>query len=327
MSALLNGIRGNRFAVFGRAGMDMFADPVGTKSEVAETFQADLGGSSANICAGIAKLGGHSALVTSVSDDAVGRFCINRLKHYGVDTQYVRKIGGEYRTSLAVYESCIEDFQNVIYRNGAADFQVTDADMDAVNYSDFTAIVSAGTVFAAEPSRSATFRAFENARAAGLPVIFDIDYRPYSWPSAEIAAEVLSRAGEESDLIVGNDEEFGFMAGGIDKGLDKARELAARPGRVVIYKMGEAGAITFADGVEIQTGIYPVTAVKPNGAGDSFMAGLLVSIADGHDLKDAVLRGSACASIVVSQPGCAPAMPTPPELQEFLSRHPGPTGS
>ena len=327
MSALLNGIRGNRFAVFGRAGMDMFADPVGTKSEVAETFQADLGGSSANICAGIAKLGGHSALVTSVSDDAVGRFCINRLKHYGVDTQYVRKIGGEYRTSLAVYESCIEDFQNVIYRNGAADFQVTDADMDAVNYSDFTAIVSAGTVFAAEPSRSATFRAFENARAAGLPVIFDIDYRPYSWPSAEIAAEVLSRAGEESDLIVGNDEEFGFMAGGIDKGLDKARELAARPGRVVIYKMGEAGAITFADGVEIQTGIYPVTAVKPNGAGDSFMAGLLVSIANGHDLKDAVLRGSACASIVVSQPGCAPAMPTPPELQEFLSRHPGPTGS
>lgn len=327
MSALLNGIRGNRFAVFGRAGMDMFADPVGTKSEVAETFQADLGGSSANICAGIAKLGGHSALVTSVSDDAVGRFCINRLKHYGVDTQYVRKIGGEYRTSLAVYESCIEDFQNVIYRNGAADFQVTDADMDAVNYSDFTAIVSAGTVFAAEPSRSATFRAFENARAAGLPVIFDIDYRPYSWPSAEIASEVLSRAGEESDLIVGNDEEFGFMAGGIDKGLDKARELATRPGRIVIYKMGEAGAITFADGVEIQTGIYPVTAVKPNGAGDSFMAGLLVSIANGHELKDAVLRGSACASIVVSQPGCAPAMPTPPELQEFLSRHPGPTGS
>ncbi len=184
MSALLHGIRGNRFAVFGRAGMDMFAAPVGVKSEDAATFHADLGGSSANICAGICKLGGHSALVTSVSDDAVGRFCVNRLRHYGVDTRYVRAVGGEYRTSLAVYESRIEDFQNVIYRNGAADFQVTDADVDAVDYSDFTAVVSAGTVFAAEPSRSATFRAFDNARAAGLPVIFDIDYRPYSWPSA-----------------------------------------------------------------------------------------------------------------------------------------------
>lgn len=325
MIDLLQGIKGNRFAVFGRAGMDMFAGPVGVKSEDADMFHADVGGSSANICVGLSKLGSHSALVTSVSDDAVGRFCVNRLTHYGVDTRYVRAVGGEARTSLAVYESRTENFQNVIYRNGAADFQVTEADMDAVAYGDFTALITAGTVFAAEPSRSATFRAFEHARAAGLPIIFDIDYRPYSWPSAEVAAKVLSRAGDESDLIVGNDEEFGFMAGGIDKGLAKARDLAQKPGRIVIYKMGQDGAITFVDGQEIRTGIYPLTAVKPNGAGDSFLAGLLASIADGHDLKTAVLRGAACASIVVSQPGCAPAMPNTTQLNDFLAAHDGPT--
>lgn len=324
MTGLMQGIRGNRYAVFGRAGMDMFADPVGVKSEVAEVFRADLGGSSANICAGLVKLGAQAALVTTVSDDAVGRFCVNRLRHYGVDTTYVRAQGGEVRTSLAVYESCMEDFQNVIYRNGAADFQVTDADMNRVDYTAFSALITAGTVFAAEPSRGATFRAFEHARKAGLPVVFDIDYRPYSWPSAQVAAEVLSRAGDESDLIVGNDEEFGFMAGGIDRGLDKARELAAR-GKMVIYKMGQEGAITLAGGAEIRTGIYPVTAVKPNGAGDSFMAGFLASVAAGHDLRAAVLRGSACASIVVSQPGCAPAMPTTAQLEAFLATHPGPT--
>ena len=134
MSALMEGIRGNRFVVFGRAGMDMFATPVGTKSEHADSFHADLGGSSANTCAGLVKLGSQAALVTSVSDDAVGRFCVNKLQHYGVETTYVRAVGGEYRNSLAVYESCIEDFQNVIYRNGAADFQVTDADVDTVEY-------------------------------------------------------------------------------------------------------------------------------------------------------------------------------------------------
>jgi len=321
---LIDGIKGNRFAVFGRAGMDMFAEPIGVKSEDASSFRADLGGSSANICAGLVKLGSEAALVTSVSDDAVGRFCVNRLKEYGVETSYVRAVGGEARTSLAVYESCIEDFQNVIYRNGAADFQVTEADMDAVDYTAFSALITAGTVFAAEPSRTATFRAFDNARAAGLPVIFDIDYRPYSWPSAQVAAEVLTCAGEASDLIVGNDEEFGFMAGGIDKGLDKARELSAQ-GRMVVYKMGHEGAITLAEGQEIRTGIYPVTAVKPNGAGDSFMAGLLASIAQGHDLRNAVLRGSACASIVVSKPGCANAMPTTAELEAFLASHSGPT--
>lgn len=324
MSALIDGIRKGNFAVFGRAGMDMFADPPGTRADVAETFRADLGGSSANICAGLCKLGMRSALVTSVSDDNVGRFCTNRLRHYGVDTQYLKVLGGEYRISLAVYESCIEDFQLTIYRNNAVDFQVTEEDVDRVDYASFGALITAGTVFAAEPSRSSTFRAFENARKAGLPVIFDIDYRPYSWPSAQVASEVLTRAGEESDLIVGNDEEFGFMAGGIEKGLDKARELAAK-GKMVIYKMGHEGALTLADGQEIRTGIYPVTAVKPNGAGDSFMAGLLASIAEGRPLKEAVLRGSACASIVVSQPGCAPAMPTTPELDAFLAERPGPT--
>lgn len=325
MSRLLDGIRQKRFVVFGRAGIDLFAAPIGTKSERAETFSADLGGSSANICVGLKKLGCESALVTSVSDDAGGRFCLNKLTDYGVETGHVRSVGGEVRTSLAFYESCFEDFQNVIYRNNAADFQVTEADVDRVDYARFGALITAGTVFAAEPSRSATFRAFDRARAAGLPVIFDIDYRPYSWPSAEVAAEVLSRAGEESDLIVGNDEEFGFMAGSIEKGLEKARELSAQPGRMVIYKMGQEGAVTLVNGEEIRTGIYPVTAVKPNGAGDSFMAGLLASLAVGFPLKEAVLRGSACASIVVSQPGCAGSMPTTPELETFLAAHPGAT--
>ena len=319
---LVEGIKGNKFVVFGRAGMDMFADPIGAKSEHAENFKSDLGGSSANICAGLCKLGSVASLVTSVSDDAVGRFCINRLNYYGVGTEYVKSVAGEFRTSLAIYESCIDNFQNVIYRNGAADFEVKPSEMDEVDYSQFTALITAGTVFAGQPSRDATFRAFENARAQGIPVIFDIDYRPYSWPSSQVASEVLSRAGEESDMIVGNDEEFGFMAGGIDKGLNKARDLASEGNRLIVYKMGEEGAITLFNNEEIKTGIFPTQAVKPNGAGDSFMAGLLSSLASGYDLKNSVIRGSACASIVVSLPGCAPAMPNEDQLNKFINNQP-----
>ncbi|MEL6427455.1 MAG: PfkB family carbohydrate kinase, partial [Pseudomonadota bacterium] len=268
---------------------------------------------------------GSAALVTRVSDDSVGRYCVNQLRHYGVDTTHVTPVGGEYRNSLAVYESRVEDHQTVIYRNGAADFQMNEADVEAVDYARFGALITAGTVFAAEPSRSAAFRAFALAREAGLPIIFDIDYRPYSWPSAEVASDVLSRAGALADVIVGNDEEFGFMAGGLAKGLAKARELAETSAAIVIYKMGEHGAITFAGGAEVRTGIYPVTALKPTGAGDSFMAGLMASLAAGQPLKDAVLRGSACAAIVVARPGCAPAMPDAEGLERFLADHPGPT--
>jgi 5-dehydro-2-deoxygluconokinase len=321
---VLPGIKQNNFVIVGRVGMDLFPAP-GLATEDAATFTADMGGSSANTAAGIVKLGGKAALVTRVSDDAVGRFCVNKLHHYGVDTTYVSAQGGEARNSLALYESRVEGHQSVIYRNGAADFEMTLADVEAVDYGAFGALVTAGTVFAAEPSRAASFRAFELAHAADLPVIFDIDYRPYSWPSPQVAETVLTKAGALADVIVGNDEEFGFMAGDKEKGLAKARELAATTAAIVVYKMGERGAITLAGGQEVRTGIYPVTALKPTGAGDSFMAGLLSSLAAGDDLETAVLNGSACAAIVVAKPGCAPAMPYTDDLSEFLASHPGPS--
>lgn len=321
---VLAGIKHNNFVVLGRVGMDLFTAP-GEAIETTDNFTADMGGSSANIAAGIVKLGGKASLVTRVSDDAVGRFCTNKLDHYAIDKRYVTPVGGEARNSLALYESRMQDHQSVIYRNGAADFEMTIKDVEAVDYAAFGALVAAGTVFAADPSRSASFRAFELARAAGIPIIFDVDYRPYSWPSAQVAEEVLSKAGAMSDIIIGNDEEFGFMAGGINKGLEKARALAASSATIVVYKMGEHGAITFANGTQIRTGIYPVTALKPTGAGDSFMAGFLSALAKEHSLENAVLRGSACAAIVVAKPGCAPAMPFSNELDAFLAGHPGPT--
>lgn len=325
LRAVLDGIGQNNFVIIGRAGMDFFPDPPGTKTEEATHFQADLGGSSANIGAGICKLGGKAALVTTVADDAIGRFCLNALDRYGIERSHVRSVGGEARNSLAVYESRMKDHQTVIYRNGAADFEMSEADVSAVDYGRYGALITAGTVFAAEPSRSATFLAFEMARAAGLPIIFDVDYRPYSWPSPQVAEEVLSRAGALSDVIVGNDEEFGFMAGSREKGLAKARELAMTSAALVIYKMGEMGAITISPEGEFRTGVYCVDALKPTGAGDSFMAGLVSALAAGLDLQHSVLRGSACAAITVSRPGCAPAMPYPAELDEFLAKHPGPS--
>ena len=104
MNELFEAIKGKKFAVFGRAGIDLFCDEVGVKSENSQIFRSDLGGSSANICAGLVKLGSQASLITSVSDDAIGRFALNRLRDYGVDTKYVKTISGECRTSLAIYE-------------------------------------------------------------------------------------------------------------------------------------------------------------------------------------------------------------------------------
>ena len=323
----LSRLRDRNFLIIGRAGMDLYPDPPGTRTEDATHFYSCLGGSSANIAVAITRLGGTADLVTCVADDAIGRFALNQLDAYGIGRSHVRCVGGEARNSLALVESRVEEHQSVIYRNGAADFEMTTDDVDAVDYGRYCALITTGTVLAAEPSRSAAFRAFELARKAGLPLIFDIDYRPYSWPSAEVAAQVYSRAGAMCDVIVGNDVEFGFMAGDYDRGLDKARSLVAGGAQIAIYKMGEKGAVTITPDGEITTGIYKTTALKPTGAGDSFMGGFISGLSVGLPLRDAVLEGSAAAALVVARVGCAPAMPTRDELDTFLRDHAGPSAA
>src|SRR5690606_42112817 len=100
--------------------------------------------------------------------------------------------------------------------------------------------------------------------------------------------------------------------------------LAADGTRIAIYKMGAAGAVTFDGQQALTTGIYPVAALKPTGAGDAFLGGFLAGLAAGNDLRTAVLRGAATAAIVVTRVGCAPAMPTADEVAAFQSQTPCP---
>lgn len=321
MSSLISLLERNSFVVIGRAGVDIYPDPPGTRIEDATRFVTDLGGSSANIAVGIVKLGGRASLVTAVSNDAVGRLARNRLTHYGVETKHVRSVGGEARNSFAIAESRVEDHQSVIYRNGAADFEMNEGDISSIDFSSYGGLITTGTVLARNPSRDATFSAFDRARDTGLPVIFDIDYRPYTWTSMQEAAATYTRAAKYSDIVVGNDDEFGVMAGGKDKGLAFAENLANTSAAIVIYKMGEYGSIAFTPEASFRTGIFPVKALKPTGAGDAFMSGLIAGLAGRTSLAESVRQGSACAAIVVGRVGCAPAMPDRADLDRFTSTH------
>ena len=316
---VMDRMSGGRFLLMGRAGMDFYADPPGTAVERAASFVAHLGGSSANVAVALARQGLSSALLTTVSDDPVGRFCISQLRRYGVGTDHVRVVSGEARTSLAVAESRLADYRCVIYRNDAADFHIAVPDVEAVDFTAYDAFVFTGTALAAEPSRSAVFRAVALARQSGIPVIMDLDYRAYSWTSPELAARTCARAAAQCEIVVGNDEEFDVLAGGSTRGYDAARELAATTAAIVVYKMGAAGSVTFHAGEAHRIGIYPVAALKPVGAGDAFLGGLLAALAQQRPLDECIRRGSASAAIVVTRVGCAPAMPAAAELDAFLA--------
>ena len=191
-------------------------------------------------------------------------------------------------------------------------------DAEAVDFAPVAALVVTGTALAAEPSRGAALLALERARAAGAFCVLDLDYRAYSWTSADEAASICLAAARACDVVVGNDEEFDLLAPGAGRLL--AQRLTRDAPRLVIYKRGAEGCVTFWREGSFETGIYPVRALKPMGAGDGFMGGLLAGLAQGYPLDRSVLRGAATAAIIVAGIGCAPASPDRASLDDFMAR-------
>ena len=58
----------------GRLAVDLYAQQIGSPLEDATSFAKYLGGSSANIAIGTARLGLKSAMLSTVGDDHMGRF-------------------------------------------------------------------------------------------------------------------------------------------------------------------------------------------------------------------------------------------------------------
>lgn len=290
--------------IIGRAGMDLYPLPDGTKTEDADSFASDLGGSSGNIAVAMAKHGCKVSLAAPVSDDPVGRFVTKKLTHYGVRHATPDPITGEARNSLAMAETLSEGSETVIYRNGAADFEMPHLSDDLIGSSRF--VLATGTALAKEPSRSETLSALTRAHFA----ILDLDYRPYSWKDGEAAA-TYAAAVEQVDMIVGNDEEFDIIGG------KSVAENLARSGKTVLFKRGAEGCEILGEDPKLIPP-FMVTALKPFGAGDAFLGGTLAKLLKGEDLEAAVRFGAAAAALVVSRRGCASAMPNTQETEAFM---------
>ena len=314
---LISKIKNNNFLLIGRAGIDIYPDPPGTKTENAKKFVTHLGGSSANMGVELSKFGGNCSILTRVSDDALGRLAINQLDFYKINRDLVKFEKNETRISFAVVETTIKDHQSIIYRHKASDLFLTIEDINNSQINKFDCILITGTSLAAEPSRSAALLALKIAKENNIPVLMDIDYRPYTWESSLKALEIYNLAVKNCFGVIGNDDEFGILAGKYDQGFNYAKQLSENIS-LIIYKKGEKGSITFAEGKKIEKGIFPVKPLKPTGAGDAFMGALIGSILKNYDLDKSIEIASAAAAIVVTKVGCAPAMPNLNEILEFM---------
>ena len=294
-SRIAERLAGRAVLVVGRAGMDIYPVPDGTRIEDAAELVTDVGGSSGNIAVSIAKQGCGVMLMSALSQDGVGRFVDRSLRDYGVDTRYCHWTEGLERTSLAMAESTTDSPNVVIYRNDAADLAITPAHADDVDLD-------------------------ARAQAAGCPVILDLDYRVQAWQTTAEAREVLLSMARRVDMPVGNNEEFDLIAGG-SGGRDLAIALAG-DGALVLYKMGEGGCDILEAGTSTHVGIFRVVPLKPFGSGDAFLGTLTASLAGSGDIEAAVARGAAAAAIAVSRRGCARAMPDAAEIDTLMSTTP-----
>ena len=265
----------------------------------------------------LSKLNVASDLVTCVSDDAIGNYIFKKLDDFNIGNKFCRRIDKKFQTQMAVVETILENNQSILYRNSSCDLQMNQSDIEKINFENYSSVFISGVTLSSNPSRDAVFLAVEKAAALKLPMIIDLDYRPYNWESDEQKSEVYKKIMNEVDVIIGNDLEFN-IADNSNEGLKLAQTLIQKKPSIIIYKMGEKGSKVYTKDSEQDFGIYSVQAIKPTGAGDAFNGGFLSSLYQGFSLEDSVKRGSANAAIVVTKVGCSSAMPNLEELNQFI---------
>ena len=134
---LISKIQKNNFLLIGRAGIDIYPDPPGTKTENAKKYVSHLGGSSANMGVQLSKYGASCSILTRVSNDALGKFVLNQLNYFNINKELVKLEDNESRVSFAIVETTIEDHQSIIYRHKAADLFLNKSDIQIANIENY----------------------------------------------------------------------------------------------------------------------------------------------------------------------------------------------
>ena len=319
MSNILSNIN-KKILVIGRAGMDVYPEPPGTKTEDVESFSTHLGGSAANTCVSLHRYGIQTDIVTCISNDSIGNYVKKKLSYFNIGTQYCRKVENEFRTQLAVVETRFENCQSVLYRNNSCDLELSKKDIMNIDFDLYGAVIISGTALSAEPSRSAVMEAIDMSTKKNIPLIIDIDYRPYNWESNQVKSDVYKKVLKKMDIIIGNDLEFN-IADNSKNGLELAESLINDKPSIIVYKKGEYGSDLITKDNKKSFGIFSVIPLKPTGAGDAFNGGFISSLLNGQTIEDAVIKGSASAAIVVTKVACSSAMPNEDELKEFMKHN------
>lgn len=323
-------------ACLGRLAVDLYAQQIGCSLESASTFAKYLGGSSANIAFGTARLGLRSAMISRVGNEQSGRFLLDTLGREGCDVSQVQVDDARLTGMVLLGIKDQDTFPLLFARENCADMALDAEAIDAGFLARCRSLVITGTHLSTPGVLAASRRALDIAGRHGVVRVLDIDYRPVLWGltgkgdgetryigNAEVSRHLQAQLGA-FDLIIGTEEEW-LIAGGEADLMASLRRVRACTDATLVVKRGPLGCsivqgkIPAAIDDALTVHGERVEVLNVLGAGDAFASGLLSGLLRGKDWSEAAAIANACGAIVVSRHGCAPAMPTPAELAHWFS--------
>lgn len=323
MNVAFKNMREFDIIAIGRAAIDLNAVEYNRPMEETITFSKYVGGSPANIVIGASKLGLKTGFIGKISDDQHGRFIEQFMRKAGIDTTGMVIDQEGHKTGLAFTEiKSPNECSILMYREDVADLYLTPSEVPEDYVKRSKILLISGTGLAMSPSREAVLKALSLARNNDVKVVFELDYRPYTWRSREETAVYYSLVAELSDIVIGTRDEYDVLENCSEAGDNEqtVRHLFAHSPEMVVIKHGTSGSYAYLKtGEEYRGEAYQSKVLKTFGAGDSYAAAFLFAILSGKDVATALQYGSAAAAIVVSRHSSSEAMPTVAEIEHLIT--------
>lgn len=172
----------------------------------AGAFRAQIGGSVAPLCAAVARLGGHAALLTQLGDDPFGRRIQRELDAAGIDTRHIRF------TSEAPTPVCFTDQADTLPYPGAGQNFPPEA-LDTGFLADAAALHFTTGGLLDSPLRYTHLKAISAAREQGVPVSFAPGLEPARWKNASFLRQTFFLFLPQADLVFLTEDELEFLFG------------------------------------------------------------------------------------------------------------------
>jgi ribokinase len=259
------------------------------------------GGKGSNQAVAAARVGGRVSFVTKIGRDAFGEMAQQLYRSEGIDAGCVFKSQTEATGAANIMIDETTGDNAIIIVPGACN-TLTMPEIDRARER-----IANSAVFLTQLELPVPLVKYGLTLARQLDVTTILNPAP----ALPIADGLLQLA----DYIIPNAMEASSLSGVAITSVDDARRAAAvlmrRGARSVLVTLGTDGILVKTTMQEIHVPAIPAAqVVDTTGAGDAFVGAFAAVLADGGEIVDAVRFGAAAASLKVTKPGTAVAMPT-----------------